>query len=97
VTHRFTVAGPLLTRFMDWTDSAGVVSPWRTIYLHPAFWDHPGIRAHELAHIEQIDRDGWRFWPRCIWYVLRYGYWRSPYEIEARAAGDRAITRELPF
>ena len=86
--HRFAVAGPLLTRILDWTDSAAVVSPWRTIYLHPAYRDHPVIRAHELVHIEQMDRDGWKFWPKCIWYVLRYGYWQSPYETEARAKSE---------
>ena len=68
---------------------AGLTTPWRTIYLLPECFADPTLRAHELCHIAQLDRDGpWLFWPRCCWYVLRYGYWNSPYEIECRAAAD---------
>ena len=72
---------------------AGVVVPNRTIYLVPEHFANPVLRAHELQHIAQIERDGWMFWPRCIWYVIRYGYQNSPYEIECREVEARCRRR----
>jgi hypothetical protein len=44
-----------------------------------------GLIRHEQAHVMQIERDGaWRWTVRVFWYLLRYGYKNSPYEIEAR-------------
>lgn len=64
-----------------------VVSPWRTIYVLPEFIGDEAIRRHEVAHLAQMDRDGWlRFWVQCLWWCVWPGYDHSPYEIEARQA-----------
>jgi hypothetical protein len=37
------------------------------------------------VHCEQIERDGAIKWTvKIFWYLLRYGYINSPYEVEAR-------------
>lgn len=56
----------------------------RAIYILPEHFHDPGLRRHELAHVRQMRRDGFLFWPRAMWYILRYGYQNSPYEVEAR-------------
>ena len=44
--------------YMDRCGFKGWTSFWNTIYLHPDhLGDEPLIR-HEMAHIEQIDREG---------------------------------------
>ena len=43
--------------------------------------------AHEQAHIEQVKRDGrLKFIFKYLWYSIRYGYDKNPYEVEARGA-----------
>ena len=43
------------------------------------------LAAHEAVHVEQIERDGAIKWTiKILYYLLRYGYLKSPYEIEAR-------------
>lgn len=72
---------------MNWSGWVAVVSPWRTIYVLPEWIDNEAVRRHEVAHLAQMDRDGWfKFWRQCIWWYVGRGYDRSPYEIEARAA-----------
>ena len=88
-------AGPITGRILRWTGFAGMVCPNGVAYLLPEHIDNPALRAHEQCHLDQMARDGWRFWPRCIWYVVRYGYERSPYEIEAREA-ERQWTTTTP-
>ena len=42
------------------------------------------LRHHELIHIEQIERDGAaKFSVLYLWYLVRHGYRRNPYEQEA--------------
>ena len=86
--HKFVVAGRLMAWTLRRLQCAAVVMPGRTIYMLPEHFWHVVVRRHELVHIMQMDRDGWKFWPRCVWYVLRYGYWNSPYEIEARKLSE---------
>lgn len=39
---------------------------------------------HEMCHLEQIERDGsFIFCIKYIYYTVRYGYSRNPYELEA--------------
>lgn len=72
----------------------GVYAPDGHVYIMPEHWTHGVLRKqaaplvrHELMHAQQCKRYGWfGFWWRCIWYVIRYGYDKSPFEIEARAA-----------
>ena len=86
-TPRIRQAGAIANRVLDWFGFVDIVSPWRTVYVKTAWLDHPGLMRHEIAHLAQMDRDGWfTFWRQCIWWYVWRGYDRSPYEIEARAA-----------
>lgn len=85
--HSERKAGRFWTFILDTFGCAGITLPHRVVYLHPDHWNDDRIRAHERAHIAQIDRDGpWKWSFLVVWYVLRYGYTYSPYEIEARDA-----------
>ena len=43
--------------------------------------------AHEQAHIAQVKKDGrLKFIFKYLWYSIRYGYDKNPYEVEARSA-----------
>lgn len=44
------------------------------------------ILRHEAVHVRQWKRHGFiRFALLYLWFHLRYGYWRNPFEIEARS------------
>mgnify|MGYP007083594021 CR=1 FL=1 len=87
IVPRIRDAGFLSAAFLKVFGFAAVVSPWRTIYVLPEFTDDEAIYRHEVAHLTQMDRDGWlTFWARCLWWYISPGYERSPYEIEARQA-----------
>jgi hypothetical protein len=64
----------------------GCTVPWYTVYIRSiAKWDK-GLLRHELAHIEQMRRDGQlKYWSRYYWWMITKGYWNNPYEVEARA------------
>lgn len=65
----------------------GWASFWNTIYLLPGSELDERLIRHEVAHLEQIERDGrLLFTLKYMWWLARYGYWNHPYEIEARAA-----------
>jgi hypothetical protein len=63
-----------------------MVIPGRRILIKPEHINDASLLAHEYRHIQQMDRDGWLFWPKAVWYIVHYGYQRSPYEVEAREA-----------
>lgn len=45
---------------------------------------------HEQEHLNQMTREGkLRFMANYVWWLLRYGYWNNPYEIEARKAAGQ--------
>lgn len=79
---------PLLIRwFLLLAGSWAVTMPWKTIYALPEHVNNARLQRHENVHVAQIERDGavrWTF--KAIWYLMRYGYRNSPYEIEARKA-----------
>lgn len=84
---RIRQAGAIGRAFLWVFNFAGVVSPWRTIYVHPEYMDCNWLIRHEVAHLAQMDRDGWAlFWWRCLFGYLWWGYQHSPYEVEARQA-----------
>lgn len=65
--------------------------PWRTIFMRPGHLDDHRLRIHELVHIEQIERHGAiRFTVLYLWYLLRFGYWLNPFEIEAYGIENEA-------
>lgn len=86
------VAGPVLRWVLNRFGFAAMVVPWRRIVVLDEYKFEPWLIRHELAHIAQMDRDGWlTFWRQCLrWYFVP-GYDKSPYEIEARTCepGDR--------
>lgn len=47
------------------------------------------ILRHEEVHVQQWKRLGLvRFPLRYLWFHLRYGYWRNPFEVEARSGEE---------
>lgn len=82
----FRKAGRFWSTVLNWFGFAGITMPW-AIYLLPDWFNDDRLRRHELKHVEQMKRDGMlAWWIKAAWYLLRYGYMNSPYEIEARAA-----------
>ena len=76
--------------------SVGIAMPWGRAYiLEPWFHDRL-TRLHELVHLKQIRRDGSvRFTCRYLWWLMRYGYWRNPYELEAYTVEAAARARGM--
>jgi hypothetical protein len=87
MTPRIRIARFGSLAFLNLFGFAAVVSPWRTIYVLEDNRYDPMLLRHEVAHLGQMDRDGWlRFWVQCVWWYFVPGYDKSPYEIEARQA-----------
>ena len=87
---RLRVASFGALAFLKLFGFTGVVSPWRTIYVLEDHQHDEPLLQHELAHVAQMDRDGWvTFWRQCLWWYFVPGYERSPYEIEARSVEGR--------
>lgn len=81
---RFVPAWQPLRSVMAWIGIAGLPVPWSVCYVLPAYKDHRLLIAHELVHFEQMQRDGAVLWTlKWVWWTLRYGYRRNPYEREA--------------
>lgn len=81
------IATGLILWYMNLCGFKGVTMFWKQVYVVDGFQDCDWLLRHERTHIMQMERDGWgRFHLTYFWYLLRYGYWNNPYEIEARAA-----------
>jgi hypothetical protein len=75
----------LILWFLLKSGALAVTMPWKTIYCRPGCEGYLDLLAHEQVHVKQIERDGpWLWAIKIFWYLLRYGYKNSPYEIEAR-------------
>ena len=75
----------LILWFLKMTGAWAVTMPWKTIYARPEHVGNLKLIAHEQVHVQQIERDGpWLWTLKIVWYLIRYGYKKSPYEIEAR-------------
>ena len=84
--HRFVRAYGPFRWFLEGFGYRAITMPWRSIYVLERHFDDPVLRRHELVHIEQIGRHGaWRFSVTYVWFLMRHGYRRNPYEIEAYA------------
>jgi len=71
--------------FLKASNAWAVTTPWRAIYCLPEQQNNEALWTHEKVHLEQIERDGAFMWTlKVFWYLIRYGYKNSPYEIEAR-------------
>lgn len=79
-----TAPKPLLW-FLKASNAWAITMPWKTVYCVPGQENNKALAAHEAVHIEQIERDGAIKWTlKIFYYLIRYGYLNSPYEIEAR-------------
>lgn len=89
------IASACTNRLMTWAGIAGVYTPRGNIILRRDHASDAGMIAHEQTHHQQRHRDGYiKFWWRIVFYLLRYGYHQSPYEIEARSAQHAAQAKE---
>lgn len=71
--------------FLQATNSLAITMPWKTVYCRPGEQGNLLLAAHEAVHVAQIERDGaFRWTVKIFWYLIRYGYINSPYEVEAR-------------
>ena len=83
------IAPFLIKLFLKATKSYGITMPWKTIYLMPDNFTNQRLIRHEQAHVMQIERDGAIIWTlKIFYYLIRYGYQNSPYEVEARRLSD---------
>ena len=72
--------------FLTASNSLAITMPWRTVYCRPGQEENYALAAHEAVHVSQIERDGAIKWTvKIFYYLVRYGYINSPYEVEARA------------
>lgn len=84
---RVITATGLIALYMRACGFRGWASFWRTIYVLPGFEHDQRLLRHERKHLEQIERDGrFLFAIKYLYWLLRYGYQKCPYEVEARAA-----------
>lgn len=83
--HPYRRAGRFWTFVLDRFGFVAIALPW-SIYCKESHIADPRIARHEYQHIAQMRRDGMLvWWVTAGYYLLRFGYWDSPYEIEARA------------
>lgn len=53
------------------------------------------LYRHELEHCYQVERLGrLRFYTTYIWYQIRYGYKKNPFEVEANEREDTPLTSQ---
>lgn len=85
--YEIKTAGFLARAFILWFNSKGFASAWNTIYVLEGNEDNRQLVLHELKHLEQMHKEGkFKMMLKYSWYLIRYGYWNNPYEIEARKA-----------
>lgn len=84
--RRFTPAGRFWKLVLEKFNGLAIVMPWRTCYVHPDYWGDEALMRHEHVHFDQIDREGPIVWTvKYLYWLLKYGYFSNPYEVEARA------------
>jgi hypothetical protein len=83
-SRKFVIARGPIRWFLLASKSVGIAMPWGRVYLLEPWHLDRLTRVHEFVHLRQIQRDG-AFWFSCryLWWLIRYGYWRNPYEVEA--------------
>ena len=87
------IAKGLIKLYMNLFGFKGLTTPWKQIYVIEGYEKSQWLINHELKHIEQMERDGWfKFHIIYFLYLLKYGYFNNPYEIEARNAENSNYT-----
>lgn len=80
----------IIKKYLDIFKFDALTTFWGVIYYKDinAFNDLK-LKKHEIMHENQMKRDGYIiFHIKYTWYLLIYGYWNNPYEVEARKAED---------
>jgi hypothetical protein len=80
-------ASGLILAYMKACGFQGWTSLWNVIYMAPGYELCQPLIRHERKHLEQMERDGKLIYAiKYSYWLIRYGYWNNPYEVEARAA-----------
>ena len=69
---------------------SAMVHPWKKKiiwYYKDGYTPTIKMQRHEKQHLIQIAKEGsWKFVFKYLFYLLKYGYTKNPYEVEAREA-----------
>lgn len=85
IRPKFIIVNGLTKKFFERINLIAFTFPWGSIWIHPDWVDNKHVRHHEMVHVAQLNRDG----PICmsikwVYFLFRYKYEDSPYEVEAR-------------
>lgn len=81
------IATGIVLWYMNLFRFKGVTTFWKQIYVVKGYENDARLLRHERKHLEQMERDGWlKFHLKYTFWLIRFGYWNNPYEIEARQA-----------
>ena len=87
---KIKTATGLIAWYMRACKFDGWASFWNAIYVLPGHERDERLLRHESKHLEQIERDGrLLFALKYSWWTLRHGYWKNPYEVQARSAESK--------
>lgn len=79
--------------WMFWAEGM-VVWPWMW-FRRTSDQVSDRLYRHELQHCYQVKQLGrFRFYTTYIWLWLRHGYWKHPYEVEARERQNDPLTAQ---
>jgi hypothetical protein len=80
----FVVATGCWLWLLERLGAYAITMPWGRVYVRREFMSDLTLRAHELVHLEQIERLGpWKFSIVYLWQWARHGYFAMPLEAEA--------------
>lgn len=64
-------------------------------YNEQAEKDELRVYRHELQHCYQIKSEGrLKFYSKYLWFQVRYGYKKNPYEVDARSHENVKLTAD---
>lgn len=80
-----------VSRLIVWK-AAIVIYPFM-LFRRKQMYVSEQLFRHELQHVYQVEDIGWlKFYVKYLWFSLRYGYKKNPYEIEAYDAQEQPLT-----
>jgi hypothetical protein len=88
------VAGLFWSIVLPRIGAAAITMPTQRIYVLREHVADKALLIHELTHIRQMRREGsLRFAVKYLWFLIAFGYWDNPYEIEAFARDGRGMRK----
>lgn len=92
-TIKHKIATGIIKRFLVKYKKVAWTSLWNTIYyIDENTLKNKKVKKHELKHIEQMEREGkLKFTVKYLWYSITRGYFKNPYEVEARKAENTTV------